>query len=415
MSREDSTSPSVSAITIKDIGKQYRVGEEWRATAIREKLANPRAFFQRRREPRTIWALRHVSFDIPRGSVVGLIGRNGAGKSTLLKILSRITDPTEGEIRIHGRVASLLEVGTGFHPELTGRENIYLNGSILGMSRKEITRNFDAIVAFADIGPLLDTPVKRYSSGMFVRLAFAIAAHVDPEILLVDEVLSVGDAAFQKKCLGKVESLTESGRTVIIVSHNMDTVSRLCDTTVWLQNGQVVEIGPTSHVVRRYLSAGTVNATMWQPESDTNPAFVYHSVIARRPDDVDADDAFPADLGFELEFDFTVRMTLPPGRLAFRLNAEDGRVILTSSNTDGDGSLNEQWPIGRHRVRCRIPGHLLAPGRYFVSISEPLTASHRIHEGALAVTISEQGSLVARDGREGVIAPMLHWTSEPVA
>jgi lipopolysaccharide transport system ATP-binding protein len=403
-----------AAIEIQDIGKRYRIGEEWRASALREKLANPRALFRRAAPPRFLWALRHVSCVIPAGSVVGLIGRNGAGKSTLLKILSRITDPTEGEIHLRGRVASLLEVGTGFHPELTGRENIFLNGSILGMSRKEIRRNFDAIVDFADIGPLLDTPVKRYSSGMFVRLAFAVAAHVDPDILLIDEVLSVGDAEFQRKCLGKVESLTGSGRTVVIVSHNMDTVTRLCDTTVWLSGGQVVEAGPTPSVVRRYLSAGVVNATTWAPDADTNPAFLYHSVAARRPDDVEADDAFPADLGFELDFEYTVRRPLPAGRLSFRLNAEDGRAILTSSNTDPGGTSNRHWTLGRQVVRCRVPGHLLAPGRYYISVSEPLAFGNRIHEGVLSVTISEQGSLVARDGREGVVAPLLEWTEEMV-
>ena len=406
---------TADAITILDIGKRYRIGDEWRATAIRDKLANPRELFRRSRAARHLWALRHVNLSIPKGAVVGLIGRNGAGKSTLLKILSRITDPTEGEIHLHGRVASLLEVGTGFHPELTGRENIFLNGSILGMSRGEIQRNFDAIVSFAEIGNLLDTPVKRYSSGMFVRLAFAIAAHVDPEILLIDEVLSVGDAAFQKKCLGKVESLTGSGRTVVIVSHNMDTVTRLCDTTVWLAGGEVVDVGPTSSIVRRYLSAGMVNATTWRPEGDSNPVFVYHSVAARRPDEVEADDAFPADLGFDLEFDFTVRAALPQGRLSFRMNAEDGRAILTSSSTDSLSSGNAQWTQGRQLVRCRIPGHLLAPGRYFISVSEPLASGNRIHEAVLSVTVSEQGSLVARDGREGVIAPLLRWEAETVA
>ena len=400
---------TADAITIHDVGKRYRIGDQVRATAIRDVLADPRALFRRSPEARHIWALRHVDVTIPRGAVVGLIGRNGAGKSTLLKIQSRITDPTEGEIHLYGRVASLLEVGTGFHPELTGRENIYLNGSILGMSRSEIERNFDAIVSFADIGALLDTPVKRYSSGMFVRLAFAIAAHVDPEILLIDEVLSVGDAAFQKKCLGKVESLTSSGRTVVIVSHNMDTVTRLCDTTVWLSAGQVVGVGPTTAIVRRYLSEGTVNATMWRPEADTNPVFLYHSVSARRPDDLESDEAFPADLGFELEFDFTVRAALRPGRLSFRLDADDGRAILTSSNSDDSSSGNVPWREGRQVVRCRIPGHLLAPGRYFVSISEPLASGNRIHEGVLSVTVSEQGSLVARDAREGAIAPLLQW------
>src|SRR6201997_761360 len=203
------------------------------------------------------WALKGVSFEVKQGDVIGIIGRNGAGKSTLLKILSRITEPTEGRIRIKGRVASLLEVGTGFHPELTGRENIYLNGSILGMSRAEIKAKFDEIVAFAEVERFLDTPVKRYSSGMYVRLAFAVAAHLEPEILIVDEVLAVGDAAFQKKCLGKMEDVSHSGRTVIFVSHNMETVARLCNKSILLDSGKLKQIGNTEDVIKSYLHTGT--------------------------------------------------------------------------------------------------------------------------------------------------------------
>ncbi|MBV8517031.1 MAG: ATP-binding cassette domain-containing protein [Acidobacteria bacterium] len=407
-----STPTSSAAIAIRGLGKRYRIGEQFRPSAVRDKLANPRELFRRSAPARSIWALRDVSLDIRHGSVVGLIGRNGAGKSTLLKILSRITEPTEGEARLYGRVASLLEVGTGFHMELTGRENVFLNGSILGMSREQIRRNYDAIVDFADIGELIDTPVKRYSSGMFVRLAFAIAAHVDPEILLIDEVLSVGDAAFQNKCLGKVASMTGSGRTVVIVSHNMDTISRLCDTAVWLARGEIKDQGPTVSVVRRYLSEGTANATTWSPDDDTNPAFIYHSVSARRADGLDGDDAFPADLGFELVFDFTVREQIPPGRLSFRIDGEDGRAVLTTSDTDRGATSNAPWTLGRQRLRCVVPAHLLAPGRYYLTLSEPLRAGNRLHESVIRITISEQGSLVARDGRDGVVAPLLAWTQD---
>lgn len=203
-----------------------------------------------------IWALRNVSFDVGRGEVLGIIGPNGAGKSTLLKVLSRITEPTEGEAQIHGRVASLLEVGTGFHPELTGRENIFLNGVLLGMKRAEVTRRFDAIVEFSGVEKFIDTPVKRYSSGMYVRLAFAVAAHLEPEILIVDEVLAVGDAAFQRKCLGKMGEVAGSGRTVLLVSHNMGSIKALAATALWLDEGRVIRIGDPRTVVNEYLAAG---------------------------------------------------------------------------------------------------------------------------------------------------------------
>lgn len=208
-----------------------------------------------------LWALRNVSFEVKRGEVIGVIGRNGAGKSTLLKILTRITEPTQGRVEIRGRVASLLEVGTGFHPELTGRENIYLNGAILGMRRVEIAQRFDEIVAFAEVDRFLDTPVKRYSSGMYVRLAFAVAAHLEPEILLVDEVLAVGDAAFQRKSIGKMEDVSRQGRTVLFVSHNMAAVEALCSSAILLSQGQVVCYGPTEQVIRRYQDAGSELAT----------------------------------------------------------------------------------------------------------------------------------------------------------
>src|SRR5271156_6770909 len=236
------------AISIENLGKRYTVDhQKGNGDGIRHVLESamrsPLAWLRPGKSPKLqhaeFWALRGLSFQIEQGEVVGIIGRNGAGKSTLLKILSRITVPTEGRIRINGRIASLLEVGTGFHQELTGRENIFLNGAILGMTRAEIRRKFDEIVEFAEIGEFLDTPVKRYSSGMYVRLAFAVAAHLEPEILIVDEVLAVGDLAFQKKCLGKMGSFAKSGRTVLFVSHNIEAVRSLCQRVVWLKDGQL--------------------------------------------------------------------------------------------------------------------------------------------------------------------------------
>ncbi len=251
------TSSNDVAVSVRDLSKSYRIARnaEKHSTlseAMMSRLKNPLA----RVERDTFWALNDVSFDIQKGDVVGIIGRNGAGKSTLLKILSRITEPTKGRIDLYGRVGSLLEVGTGFHPELTGRENVYLNGAILGMSKGEIARQFDEIVAFSGTEKFLDTPVKRYSSGMYVRLAFAVAAHLNPEILIIDEVLAVGDADFQKKCIGKMQDVAKSGRTVLFVSHNMPTVQKLCTDIIMLQSGTVAGRGEPIEMITRYQASG---------------------------------------------------------------------------------------------------------------------------------------------------------------
>jgi lipopolysaccharide transport system ATP-binding protein len=263
-------------IRSENLGKKYLIGHEdsrERYTALRDVVARAAKGFARSAadmvrgrpivpgdEIEEFWALKDVSFEVKRGEAVGIIGRNGAGKSTLLKVLSRITEPSEGRVRIKGRVASLLEVGTGFHPELTGRENIFLNGAILGMTRAEIRRKFDEIVAFAEVEKFLDTPVKRYSSGMYVRLAFAVAAHLEPEILVVDEVLAVGDADFQKKCLGKMQDVACRGRTVLFVSHNMAAIQRLCDSCIHLQGGSVKATGSAASIVHGYMQALGTNA-----------------------------------------------------------------------------------------------------------------------------------------------------------
>jgi lipopolysaccharide transport system ATP-binding protein len=253
------------AIRVEDLGKQYRIGAARNAMpTLGEQLSGAfRAPFQRttgKQNDETFWALKDVSFDVQPGEVVGIVGRNGAGKSTLLKLLSRITEPTLGRVRLRGRLASLLEVGTGFHPELTGRENIYLNGAILGMVRREIQSRFDEIVAFAELEKFLDTPVKRYSSGMYMRLAFAIAAHLDPEILIIDEVLAVGDAGFQNRCMGKMREVAAGGRTVLFVSHNLAAITGLCHRCLWLDHGKVRMNGPVAETVDGYLQAGTTGS-----------------------------------------------------------------------------------------------------------------------------------------------------------
>ncbi len=266
------------AIKVENLSKLYRIGSSQEPyKSLRDSLTNAITRPSRRSHAHdTVWALKDISLEVKRGEVVGIIGRNGAGKSTLLKILSRITEPTEGRAEIHGRVGSLLEVGTGFHPELTGRENIYLNAAILGMKKVEIERKFDEIVAFAEIDKFIDTPVKHYSSGMYVRLAFTVAAHLDPEVLVVDEVLAVGDAAFQRKCLGKISHISTEGRTVLLVSHIMPSILRLCSRVVWLEEGRTKMDGKASAVVENYLLSGlgmSLHEKHWQPRADNHSIF----------------------------------------------------------------------------------------------------------------------------------------------
>jgi lipopolysaccharide transport system ATP-binding protein len=281
------------AIRAERLSKRYRLGTRERYRTLRDAVTDTlKAPFRRlaSHAPRpkadeTFWALKDVSFEVKQGEVVGIIGRNGAGKSTLLKILSRITEPTEGEVRVHGRIASLLEVGTGFHPELNGRDNIYLNGAILGMKKSEIRQKFDEIVAFAEVEKFIETPVKHYSSGMYVRLAFAVAAHLDPEILIVDEVLSVGDMNFQKKCLGQMRQVAQSGRTILLVSHQLNQIRRLCDTCLWMDGGKIQISGPPSSVVSSYESSMMVQkdrTTSGSPLIDRSAQFTNWQVLEPR-------------------------------------------------------------------------------------------------------------------------------------
>ena len=356
------------------------------------------------------WAVRDVNFEVRRGEVVGIIGRNGAGKSTLLKILSRITEPSIGRVEIKGRVASLLEVGTGFHPELTGRENIYLNGAILGMSRAEIRKKFDLIVAFAEVEKFLDTPVKRYSSGMYVRLAFAVAAHLEPEILVIDEVLAVGDAEFQKKCLGKMETIASSGRTVLFVSHNLRSISDLCAVAILLERGTVAAAGHPRDVVSRYISGGTEDVSEWRPQRSPSSRFQFNRVRVANAGAGVAGASIPYSEAVEIEFDYTINGELPIGRLGLTLVNEEGLAVLSSAYTDMMSNLNRPWPLGRVVSRCTIPGSLLLPGHYCLMFSEPRpTGGDVIHENLLSFTINALGSPSERDGRRGVIAPTLHW------
>jgi lipopolysaccharide transport system ATP-binding protein len=402
------------AVIGQGIGKTYRLGEQGTAyTLLRERIfETAKAAFRKRdaapaREP--FWALKDVSFSIGHAEVVGLVGKNGAGKSTLLKILSRITEPTEGRIDLFGRVSSLLEVGIGFHPELSGRDNVYLNGAILGMSRNEIRRKFDEIVEFAEIAKFLDTPVKRYSSGMYVRLAFAVAAHLEPDILIVDEVLAVGDSAFQQKCLGKMRDIRSEGRTVIVVSHNMATVSSLCQKVIWLANGQVKAAGDAQDIIRKYLSEGVENDFVWTPRHGILSAFEYRSVSVASADPKSSE-GFPANAPIDVFFDITIHDKFPAGRIEMRLLNDGGEVLLTSTSADPSGKLNHDWERGPQRFRCRIPADFLMPGRYFVTITEPYGSYDMLRENVLTFTVTEEGSVAARDQRQGKIAPLLEWS-----
>lgn len=369
-------------IRIANLGKQYRIGRQPRTygtlrDALARLLTPPFARDRREASPATdewIWALRNVSIDVPRGAVVGIIGRNGAGKSTLLKVLSRITEPTEGHAEIQGRVGSLLEVGTGFHAELTGRENVYLNGAILGMRTAEIGRRFDEIVAFAEVEQFVDTPVKHYSSGMYLRLAFAVAAHLDPEILLVDEVLAVGDLEFQKKCIGKISDVARGGRTVLFVSHNMVTVQRLCSSAVLLERGQIAQLGPAGEVVARYVaqSDGSAAPADFRPGSRSGTGWA-RVVGMRMLDEYGrAVGAVPCDADLRFEVDLALRDAVSSGAslrglvLELGICSALGQPILSLMNVDDSGV--ELPAASSCRVQVRLPGPTFVPGRYSVNV-----------------------------------------------
>lgn len=362
-------------ISIENISKAYYIGRAMdQNKTFRETLAGiAQAPIRRLREQavptvaseEAFWALRDVNFEVNRGEVLGLIGRNGAGKSTLLKILSRITEPTEGRAVLRGRVASLLEVGTGFHPELTGRENIYLNGSILGMKRSEIQQKFDQIVAFSEIEQFLDTPVKRYSSGMYVRLAFAVAAHLEPEILIVDEVLAVGDAQFQKRCLGKMQEVTQGqGRTVIFVSHNMQAVSTLTSRCVLLTKGRIAAAGPTPQVISKYLedSVAAPDLIYTAPSSDQSPRITRVEIITSESNNIHRN-CEPA----RVIFDIHTPKPINGARLSFHACNKLGDAMIYLWAHDNDYPMCRE--AGSYRLTCTIPKLRLYQGNYTLRVN----------------------------------------------
>ncbi|MEF3274201.1 MAG: ABC transporter ATP-binding protein [Chloroflexus sp.] len=415
------------AIRAQNLSKRYRIGalkhRTTGYTTLRDIITER---LRRRSEPTSteLWALDGVSFDVQQGEVVGIIGRNGAGKSTLLKVLSRITEPTRGRAELYGRVASLLEVGTGFHPELTGRENIYLNGAILGMRKREIDRNFDAIVDFAEVEKFIDTPVKFYSSGMYVRLAFAVAAHLEPEILIVDEVLAVGDARFQKKCLNKMQDVGQQGRTVLFVSHSMQSILRMCQRVILLNQGKVAADGPAQQVVGVYLGKGihSMAERIW-PDRASAPGqeIAYLRAVRVRDADGEVSDTIDIRMPVTLEMEFTVCIG---GHLLFphfRLYNEDNVAVFTTLDLDPAWRQRPR-PAGHYRAQVTIPGNFLAEGALYVeaaltTLDPPIKQFAERDAVAFQVIDSLEGDSARGDwagNLSGVVRPLLPWTTSYV-
>lgn len=414
------------AVKASGLSKRYRIGgsrhkcsyktlsdsllktfrEQWRRLSSVNRNGNGDA--------NTLWALKDVDFEVKQGEIIGLIGRNGAGKSTLLKVLSRITEPTDGEAEVHGRVGSLLEVGTGFHPELTGRENTYLNGAILGMKRAEINRKFDEIVAFAEVEKFIDTPSKHYSSGMFLRLAFSVAAHLETEILLVDEVLAVGDASFQKRCLGKMDEVAHQGRTVFFVSHNMGTINTLCPKSFLMDHGKLVHVGPSSDVVSKYLGANAVSAyTEVGPDyhiKGDQSVRVERIMLTTPSGEARSNFQIWEPMRIHIGFRDTGKVSM--ASFLVMITAADGQPVSTSYQNDFGEVVRLPSPFDS--VQVSIPSLLLTPGEYLISVAA-CGAYRQIHdwvEHALAFrvlpNIYEGGSFESRPGRV-----MERWQFEP--
>jgi len=422
-------------IKAEKLGKKYVIGhqaERGNYTALRDVLMqNARTLWSKTKDLATgkpiiqgdtmeeVWALKDVSFEIRHGEAVGIIGRNGAGKSTLLKILSRITEPSTGRVTIKGRLASLLEVGTGFHPELSGRENIYLNGTILGMTRAEIKRKFDEIVAFAELEKYLDTPVKRYSSGMYVRLAFAVAAHLEPEILVVDEVLAVGDMAFQKKCLGKMGDVSKEGRTVLFVSHNMLAVQSLCQKVMLLDKGELVQNGPANQIVSNYLKHCLTSTQMDQIWENKEEAPGCEEVRLHRISiqTIDQDrNMITMETPFLIIVEYWNEIPATCLHITLHIRNEQGIVAFTTGSSQEPGWNGQFLKKGLYRSACHVPKNLLNSGRHSTAVLVVRDLSNVIYvrEDALVFDVVDN-----RDrsggwfGKEpGVIQPYLDWKTE---
>lgn len=427
-----------TAISVHNISKQYKIGaaqQKFQYNMFRDMLIDtlmtPVRIYQALRGKgmrgttgtTTIWALDDVSFDLEEGKVLGIVGRNGAGKSTLLKILSRVTEPTKGTVSVRGRVGSLLEVGTGFHPELTGRENIYMNGAILGMKRAEIDRNFDEIVGFSEVGQFIDTPVKRYSSGMYLRLAFAVAAHLEPEILVVDEVLAVGDAEFQRKCLGKMSDVAQQGRTVLFVSHNMSAILRLTQEAIVLNKGQLIKRAPTPEAVDFYLSSGQAESgeRVWEADEFPAASEPFRPVAIRIKDrSGKVVDTVRSTEPVIVEWEYQLDAPIKGLRVGMYLNTMRGEYVFTAFDTD-DAKQYEQFgarQAGRYISRCTIPADFFNEGRYYLGVNASSFGVQRyfMDENALSFNVDISGAPGTQwpEIRQGPIRPRFDWTIEKI-
>jgi len=419
-------------IRVDGLGKRYRIGAlQRRHNTLRDQITDTlTAPFRGLKNPKSeirnphsdyIWALKNVSFEVKRGEVVGIIGRNGAGKTTLLKILSRITEPTEGRAEIHGRVGSLLEVGTGFHPELTGRENIYLNGAILGMKKAEIERKFDEIVAFAEIEKFMDTPVKRYSSGMYVRLAFAVAAHLEPEILLVDEVLAVGDIAFQKKCLGKMGEVAKEGRTVLFVSHNMEAIRRLCNEAMLLECGKLRRRGEVDGVISDYIGQIIDRSPekVWPiVESAPGDNFIRLHAVRVHDENGNMQNTFDIRRPIFIEVQYWNLVEGIKRAPGIHVWNDQGICLFMSYDHNSPEWQQRVFRRGLIKSTCRIPGNFLAEGRFLVTVAINTEVgqsfAHVVEKDVVSFEVFDPGEGDSVRGENqnkwgGLVRPMLEW------
>ena len=429
-----------TSISVKNLSKRYKIGAaqgKFRYGMLRDvfvdTLTAPVRFARSltgnsnngssAKNDNFIWALNDVSFDLEEGKVLGIVGRNGAGKSTLLKILSRVTEPTKGTVSVRGRVGSLLEVGTGFHPELTGRENIYMNGAILGMRHAEIEEKFDEMVEFSEVSQFIDTPVKRYSSGMYLRLAFAVAAHLEPEILVVDEVLAVGDAEFQRKCLGKMNDVAQQGRTVLFVSHNMSAILRLTQEAIVLKKGQLIKRAPTPEAVDYYLASGQAESgeRVWEVE-DIPVASAPFRPIALRVKDRRGKivDTVRSTEPVTVEWEYCLDAPVTGLRVGMYLNTMRGEYVFTAFDTD-DAEQYEQFgarQAGRYISRCHIPADFFNEGRYSLGVNASSFGVKRyfMDENALSFNVDISGAPGTQwpEIRQGPIRPRLDWKIEKI-
>ncbi|MEN8135603.1 MAG: ABC transporter ATP-binding protein [Thermodesulfobacteriota bacterium] len=418
---------SKTVITAEGLGKSYMIGHRQKESysTLRDVLTSiPRQWWSRLRNPQyhthenieEFWALKEVDFEIKQGDRVGIIGRNGAGKSTLLKILSRIIEPTTGKVKIAGRVASLLEVGTGFHPELTGRENVFLNGAILGMGRIDIKKKFDEIIDFAEVEKFLDTPVKRYSSGMYVRLAFAVAAHLEPEILIVDEVLAVGDVSFQKKCIGKMGDVAKGGRTIIFVSHKMDAIRRLCQQTILIEKGEIIKLGPTEKVINHYLAGTGLRSAL----NDRGPApdkrMHLRSVKLLDKTWTGKDHFTRNEMGY-VEVIYDINAQLKNVHIVCHVVDNEDRVIVSTGDCDVNQRLHSERSPDSYKATFQIPTEILNEGEYSLtfSLGIPYGTIYDQVPNAVRFNLSDlrsEGGPEYMQKRPGLVIKDIQWETE---